>query len=94
MSYRCNCLSDWCVVEFSISDWYRNMSVPVGTLLLATQLAILNEALGITNYLLPSDQRCSRLSSAYRPETAGQPGWRIGQLNFNFISYACYINFK
>lgn len=69
-----------CFSEFSISDWYKNMSIPVGTLLLATQLSILKEALGITNFLLPKDQQCSRMSSDYKPETSGRIGWKIGKI--------------
>lgn len=65
---------------FSLSDWYKKVSVPVGSFLTATHLSLLREALGITNFLLPKDQQCSRMSSDYKPETSGQLGWKIGNL--------------
>uniref|UniRef100_K1PXP9 Uncharacterized protein n=1 Tax=Magallana gigas TaxID=29159 RepID=K1PXP9_MAGGI len=70
---------DWSLgfSRFSLSDWYKKVSVPVGSFLTATHLSLLREALGITNFLLPKDQQCSRMSSDYKPETSGQLGWKI-----------------
>jgi hypothetical protein len=66
------------LADFSLSEWYNNMAITAGSVLLATKLSILKEALGITNFLLAKENQCNRLSSVYKPESAGQKGWKIG----------------
>ncbi|XP_062579219.1 uncharacterized protein LOC134241150, partial [Saccostrea cucullata] len=70
---------NWSLVssEFSLSEWYKKMSLSIGSVLSATQLSILKEALGITNFLLPKTKQCNRISSAYKPESPDQGGWKI-----------------
>lgn len=72
------------------------MTLTAGSLLSATHLSLLKEALGITNFLLPPSQQCSRDSSDYKPETADQPGWKVGKtlpcLNTENMEKALYTH--
>ncbi|XP_062593831.1 uncharacterized protein LOC134255325, partial [Saccostrea cucullata] len=63
--------------EFSLSEWYKKTSLSIGSVLSATQLSILKEALGITNFLLPKVKQCNRISSAYKAESPDHDGWKI-----------------
>ncbi|XP_062616058.1 uncharacterized protein LOC134277763, partial [Saccostrea cucullata] len=62
---------------FSISEWYKNMTLTPGSVLSTTYLSMLKESLGITNFLLPREKQCDRRSAVYLPQTEGQAGWKI-----------------
>lgn len=74
---------------FSISGWYKNMSLTPGSLLSNTYLSMLKEKLGITNFLLPKEQQCKRKSAEYYPQTLNQNRWRIGQWIVMSIKLCC-----
>jgi hypothetical protein len=73
------------LIGFSLTNWYGNMTLTAGATLYPTQLSMLTEALGVTDYLNNASSRCDRSSATYKPETAGLTGWKIGQWVVSFI---------
>lgn len=67
-------------VGFSLTNWYGNLSVAPGTTLYPSQLSVLRESLGVTDYLNSATNRCDRSSAPFTPLTPGLTGWRIGKL--------------
>lgn len=70
------CLFD---LGFSISEWYKDLSLTPGSVLSPSYLSILKENLGIADFLLPKEKQCNRKSADYVPQTENQDGWKIGQ---------------
>ena len=67
------------IIGFSLSNWYGSLSLTPGAALYPTQLSMLRESLGVTDYLSPTADQCDRASAPYSPPTPGLTGWKIGE---------------